>query len=398
MRSKNIAALAAALCMVFSTAGALPAQVLSENFSITASAATIVDSGKCGDSATYTIDSDGVLTVSGTGEISAAAFEHDPNIKKVVVNKGITAIGERAFVYGSHITEVSLPSGLVTIGERAFLECESLEKVNIPDTVTTIGPSAFAGCNGLKSINIPASVTAIGLSAFGYCGSLTSINVSKSNNYFASLDGVLFNKKGTGLICFPSGKGGAYEIPDSIVGIADEAFAGSGVTRVTIPESVKSIGQSAFFDCAYLTEITIPEKITTIEFSTFKQCTSLATVTFSDTVTNISADAFEYCNKLKDVYYHGTEQQWGKISIGRCNEALEEATIHYIKTEPTPVFVQGDVNHDGRFNTADVITMIAVLKGNKAMPEADFTLYDWDGSGKFDYRDVMRAIQALKNG
>ena len=121
----------------------------------------------------------------------------------------------------------------------------------IPDGVTSIGDEAFFFCKGLESITIPNGVTSIGYGAFSFCSGLETITVDKNSQNYTDTDGVLFNKDCTELICFPAGRKGTYEIPDSVKSIGNWAFDRcSGLTSITIPDSVTSIGNYAFAYCA----------------------------------------------------------------------------------------------------------------------------------------------------
>ena len=144
------------------------------------------------------------------------------------------------------------------------------EKIN-GKSVTSIGNCAFRYCTSLKSITIPNSVTSIGDSAFWGCSSLTAIYVAVDNKNYTSVNGVLFNKDKTALICYPAGKTDkSYNITNSVTSIGDYAFNGcSSLTSVTIPNSVTEIGGSAFVGCASLKSITMPNSVTSIGENAF---------------------------------------------------------------------------------------------------------------------------------
>ena len=177
----------------------------------------------------------------------------------------------------------------------------------IPDTynglpVTTIGYDAFFNCDSLTSVTIPDSVTTIGSGAFQYCLSLTAIEVSSENaNYSSDNNGILYNKDKTTLIQAPGAIQGTFTIPDSVTTIGDSAFAHCyNLTSVTIPGSVTTIGDDAFQTCSSLTSVTIPDSVTTIGDSAFA-CTSLTSVTIPDSVTTIGDNTFLYCYSLTSV-------------------------------------------------------------------------------------------------
>jgi len=149
----------------------------------------------------------------------------------------------------------TIPASVINIGMMAFAHCAGLTGITIPNGVINIGVGAFYYCTGLPSVTVPDSVTFIGEAALCGCASLTAIQVSAGNPAFSSLDGVLFNKARTALIQYPGGKAGSYAIPFGVIFIRHHAFEGCvGLTSVTIPDSVTSIGGSAFVYCPILTE------------------------------------------------------------------------------------------------------------------------------------------------
>ena len=191
---------------------------------------------------------------------------------------------------------------VTSTGEWAFYGCSGLTSVTIPNSVTSIGKAAFAYCSGLTSVTIPNSVTSIGEGAFAVCTGLTSINVASDNSNYCSVDGVLFNKDKTTLIQYPGGKQGAYTIPNSVTSIGETAFYGcTGLTSVTIPNSVTSIGEWAFAYCSGLTSVTIPNSVTSIGKAAFAHCSGLTSVTIPNSVTSIGEAAFYGCSGLTSV-------------------------------------------------------------------------------------------------
>ncbi|MBO5732337.1 MAG: leucine-rich repeat domain-containing protein [Alistipes sp.] len=179
----------------------------------------------------------------------------------VVSNEWDSESGEGVITFDADVT---------TIGYAAFYYCDSLTSITIPDSVTTIGDFTFYCCYSLTSVTIPDSVTTIGLYAFDFCNSLTEFK-----GKLASEDGRCLIVDGT-----------------------LKSFAPAGLTSYTIPDSVTTIGEYAFFECYNLTSITIPDSVTTIGEGAFYGCTSLTSITIPDSVTTIGISAFAYCTNL----------------------------------------------------------------------------------------------------
>ena len=264
----------------------------------------------------------------------------------------VISVGGDAFRECANLTSVIVPAGVKNIGDRVFYGCSSLTSMIIPDSVTSIGNSAFGNCDSLTSVSIGNGVTSIGNNAFGDCDNLTSIAVTKNNKFYSSAEGVLFNKNKTTLITYPGGKSGDYTIPDSVISVGDNAFYDANLTSVTIPDCVTSIGRFAFAYCYNLISVIIPNSvttigdcvfwgcgsmssvcilggITTIRESMFTYCTSLTSVIIPNSVTTIDEQAFWYCESLSDVYYTNSKERANEIEIWAGNDALLNATWHY---------------------------------------------------------------------
>ena len=210
-------------------------------------------------------------SVTSIGEY---AFFGCSSLAEVTIPNSVTYIGSSAFSGCSSLASITIPNSVTKIGDYAFFECSGLTSVTIPNSVTTIDNYAFKSCSKLTSVTIPNSVTKIGADAFEACSKLTEINVENDNTAYSSVDGVLFNKDTTTLICYPDGKTETtYTIPNSVTEIVADAFEGcSKLTTVTIPNSVTKIFNYAFFNCHNLTSVTIPNSVTLIGYKVFYGC------------------------------------------------------------------------------------------------------------------------------
>ena len=217
---------------------------------------------------------------------------------------------------------------VVSIGDNAFENCGGLTSVTIPNSVTTIGDKAFWNCDGLNSVTIPNSVTTIGLYAFWGCKGLIGINVDGNNKEYSSIDGVLYNKDVSELICYPCGMPlNSFSIPNSVTTIMTYAFLEcDGLTSVTIPNSVTSIHDYAFFGCDGLTSVTIPNSVTTIMSSTFAGCTGLTSVTIPNSIKFIQDNAFSGCTGLTSVTIPNSVTTIGDYVFSGCT-GLTSVTI-----------------------------------------------------------------------
>ena len=283
----------------------------------------IVAQGYCGaegngESVSWTLDSNGLLTISGTGEMVNSIsnryspwYNYEGVIEKVVIGEGVTRIGNSAFDGCTALSSIAIPNSVTSIGEDAFSNCTSLTSITIPDSVTGIGYYAFRNCTSLTSIEISNSVTSIGDSAFESCTALSSITIPDSvtiigNNAF---------KNCTSLA--------SITISDSVTSIGDSAFEGcTALSSITIPDSVTSIGVDAFYNCTSLSSITIPNSVTSIGNSAFEECWLLSTITIPNSVTSIGNSAFYNCASLTTITIPDSVTSIGNMAFGGCRSLV----------------------------------------------------------------------------
>ena len=294
-------------------------------FAMSVQATEIVDSGTCGENLTWTLDSEGTLTISGKGSMydyswDESPFEGNSNIKKVIIKKGVTSIGERAFSYVSNLTSVTVPNGVTSIGSCAFMDCYKLTSITIPDSVNYIGTAAFWCCD-ITSISIPEGVTQILDRTFSDCTNLTSVKLPESLTF---IDVCAFS------YC---SKLSSINIPDSVTYIGSGAFMGcESLTSVAIPGGVTQIESNTFWGCSNLKSVTIPNGVTSIGDGAFGSCSSLTSVSIPSTVTYVGG-AFNGCDKLQyttygNCKYLGNSNNAYVVLIGAVSQDTTSCQIH----------------------------------------------------------------------
>ncbi len=326
-----------------------------------------------GDGAFYGCSAlESVMLPEGVISIGPTAFSNCSNLVKVILPSSLSDIGRYVFSdcnklqsagpIGSNsniefsmteaipellfhgcnsLLSIIFPDGVKAIKSMAFAECISLENIEIPSSITEIDYCAFNGCSGLKSISIAEGVVRIGSGAFGQCSNLTNVIIPASvnkieasafagtgiisfyvdsqNSSYCNIDGVLFNKEKSTIHSFPSGRSGAY----------------------AIPEGTKTIGESAFSGCDRLIHVTIPEGVTDVKDGAFRNCTAMRSIIIPRSVAKIGAFASEAWSSETEIYYAGTQNQWTQIQIifggyygagyygPLCNIELKNAKKHY---------------------------------------------------------------------
>ena len=349
--------------------GLILALTLLLSFAPISASAAIVDRGECGTNLTWTLDSNGTLTISGTGEmrnyygtehLQGAPWSDRKNIKRIIIENGVTSIGDFSFADCINVTSVTIPNTVEEIGWAAFSNCVSIPNINIPNSVTSLTYGSFEECNSLTHITIPDGVmniiesfrdcsnlvsvnignckAEINAAVFMNCNKLTEIHVSPNNSVYSLSDGVLLNKEKTEILCCPPGKSGSYLIPNNIVRIGEYAFDScEKLTSIKIPSNVTNIGEFAFRGCSALKNIDIPRGIKEINEGTFISCTNLNNITIPDSVTSIGYYAFAWCDSLSNITIPNSVTSQGGDIFGYC-KALESITLPNNLTNITCMF------------------------------------------------------------
>lgn len=283
------------------------------------------------------IPKDSLTAVNITsGEIGALAFYKCTSLTSVTIADSVTSIGGVAFGGCTGLTEMTIPGSVEIIGNEAFLGCRGLTALTISEGVTKLGVHTFSNCSGLTVLHIPASITDMGNDSFVACSGLTGITVANGNSVYHSEGNCLIKTANNTLIlgcknsiiptdgsvtqissAFRSCTGlTAITIPDTVTIINVLAFENcTGLTEMTIPDSVKIIGDSAFLGCSGITEITIPDGVVYIGSGTFEDCSNLTGVTVPDSIARIEPRAFRNCSALTDIYFQGTRERWEAINL-----------------------------------------------------------------------------------
>ncbi len=247
----------------------------------------VAANGMCGDNITWTFDDEGILAICGMGSMTSYLYSSDvpwydmcSSVIKVVIDIGITSIGDCAFSDCTSLTSVTLPDSVTSIGDCAFSNCTSLTSVTLPDSVTSIGDNTFSGCTSLTSVTLPDGVTSIGDSTFSGCTSLTSAT-----------------------------------IPDSVTSIGNGVFDFcTNLYYVKLPEKVEECGNSLFAQCWNLMSVSIPDGVEMLfvndSDAAMPGCCSLECIIIPDSVHFIIRDAFSDSFFLEDIFFSGSSDKW----------------------------------------------------------------------------------------
>ena len=472
---KKLLAGAAALIMVMG-ASVCPIISVADNFAVTASAETVKNDGTFNyqvingksvqitglvNASKDTINIPAKIDGMPVTEIGSTAFYskyHNMPLKKVTIPDTVVSIGDSAFAYCEALTEIKIPASVKSIGTSAFEGCVKLSAVKLSEGLESIGDKAFYWCERLPSVTIPASVTHIGEDISYCCGTADEDTANFYFNCYANTTGeryafynhvayeLLDPENSTSLV-----SKGVYkktfmyelvndgkeiivtkgrledeniEIPDNIGGvpvteIGEAAFYNkdhnekNNVKTIKLPDTLKTIGASAFADNESLKEINIPKSVKTIGDKAFEVCTSLEKVTLPAGLESIGAQAFTWCTSLNSVIIPSSVKSIGQDAFNKCGTATgkNKFMIYCTKDSAGEKYAvdnnikyalkaagikKGDANNDDKINVTDIAMIASHIKGIKALSNYQFNAADVNNDKKLTVTDIAMIAAHIK--
>ena len=243
-------------------------------------------SGTCGEALTWTLSEDDTLTISGNGPMEdyTSCGPWGTSVKTVIMEAGITRIGNRAF-QGCALTTVSIPSSVTEIGNNTFANCTKLQEITLPDSVTSMGTYVFSRATSLTTVTLSAGLESIPDYAFNCCDVLADIT-----------------------------------IPENVTAIGSNAFFRCyGLIDITLGDQVETLGSGAFMYCTGLSTITFGSGLTTLETNMFASCSALSSVVLGDQLQTISSGAFQNCTALSYIQIPASVTQIAYGAFSKCS-------------------------------------------------------------------------------
>ena len=279
------------------------------------------------------------LDLSGANaSIGTSAFSNCNSLRTVKLS-GVNTIESGAFYGCDELVNLEMSDTLTTIEGSAFCSCTSLKTVIFSDSVTTIADGSFTDCTGLESVTIGKGCTSVTASAFTRNVNLVKFDVSEDNESYTSVDGVLYNKEKTAVVCYPKSLSGEYVIPDTVTSIEKAAFENCNkLTKITIGSGVETVNPYAFNQCNLLATVVFKDSDTAnkkICERAFYYCGSLTEVDFGNAVTSIGDYAFTICSKIKSLEFPDSLTSIGQFAFSpytdRTGGTYKESNLESVK-------------------------------------------------------------------
>ncbi len=309
---------------------------------------------------------------NGATSIGYETFRSCRGLTSVMIPEGVTSIGDMAFDWCTNLTSITIPNSVTSIGNGAFHACSRITSVTIGNGVTSIGDEAFDGCSGLTSVTIPNSVMAIGVGAFAFCRGLTNmvlpfVGAKRGNSSGAdSLFGHVFVANGN------PGAGYIQTCQYYTSSLSKTCYIPASLKEVTITDETR-LGYGAFYNCSGLTSVTLSDSMTNIEDSAFAGCSELTSVTIPDGIISLPISAFDGCGKLCSnwvkILTNVSSENYGggganAGSGAKVNLTVTNVVVHYVTASvPSaaviPSTTSGIVNVISEVNAGTAVAITA---------------------------------------
>ena len=322
----------------------------------------------------------------GITEIPNWCFYGCYSLEEINIPQNVESIGEYAFGNCVSLSDISLPSKITIIPESCFYDCDSLTQFTVPEGIIRIEDDAFYDCENLEILNLPSSLKVFNISSFFGSDSLKSINVSDENEYYSSLDGILYNKTQTEVISFPPNHSSTvYTPPSTVKSFSDSCFEYcKNLEEVNIPDHVESLGVRTFYFCTNLKKVTFSSQIKTIPEYCFFYCVNLTEITLPENLLTIGDAAFSITS-LKTIHIPQYVQQISGAPFD-SNTDLTAITVSPQNEYFTAI--------DGILYNHDVMQIIAYPQGKKnkyyALPKGITRI--GDDYNPFSYNEYLTGI------
>lgn len=336
----------------------------------------------------------GKITIPATlggapvGSIGYGAFNACHGLTGVELPEGITSIGDYAFNACDSLTAVKIPETVTSIGAFAFHGCTRIVDIVVPEAVTCIGDEAFFGCTALKTVKIGKNVTSIGARTFQRCTQLKTVTVDPENPAYCDIGGILMTKNARTLVAFSRKNTSwrSYTVPQSVTSISDFAFYGCDAMKsITLPDGLLSIGEWSFANCSIMNSFSLPTSVTHIGANAFygmKNCKSF------------------YCGTVDPLVLRETSSPFGMFTDLSASTLYVPNAESVKRYKSAPVWREfgnivaylGDVNGDGTVNVGDVTSLVNVTLG---VAEYDQKTCDINCDGEVNVSDVVELINTI---